>query len=110
DRSPDECPEGGGDEDGDGGESGMAAVDVGFDVVARNDFEDGEGGGDEHSVFPTVKDADGEQDGSDCGDGNSDVGNEAAEGGQGSEEDGVRQADEVERGGYEDSEAEVDGE
>ena len=109
DGTPDECPESSRDEDGEGGEPGVAAIDVGFDVVSGDQFEEGEGGGDEEGVLPSMEYGDGEQDGSDGGDGDSDVGDEAAEDGEGSEENGVRKADEVEGGGDEGSEDEIDG-
>ena len=51
DGSPDECPESGGDEDGEGREAGVSAVDVRLDVVGGDEFEDDEDGEDEDGVF-----------------------------------------------------------
>lgn len=110
DRSPDECPEGSGDEDGDRGESGVAAVDVGLEVVGGDDFEYDEDSEDEEGVFPAVKDGNGEQRGREGGDWGSDVGNEAAQGGEGSEEKGVGESDEVESDADDGAVGDVDGE
>jgi len=107
---PDEGPESGGDEDGEGRESGVTAVDVGLDVVAGDDLEKGEDAGDEDGVLPSVEDGDGEEDGNDAGDGDSDVGNESTEAGKRSEENGVGQPDEVERSSDDRAEGEVDSE
>jgi len=108
--SPDECPEGGGDEDGKRGESGVAAVDVGFDVVASDELEERENAGDEDGVLPSVEDGNREEDGNNAGDGDSDVGHEAADRGEGSEEHGMRKSDEIERSCNEGAEGEVDAE
>ena len=80
DGAPDECPESGGDEDGEGGEAGVAAVDVGLDVVGGDDFEDDEDGRRFRRSVPSRGRRRGEQGGRECGDGGSDVGDEAAEG------------------------------
>ena len=109
DGSPDECPESGSDEDGDGREPGVAAVDVGLGVVGGDDFEDAEDGEDEDGVFPAVEDGDGEERGGESGDGRSDVGDEAAEGGERSKQEGVRESDEVEGDAYEGAVGDVDG-
>jgi len=109
DGSPYEGPEGGGDEDGDGGQSGVAAVDVGFGVVGCDDFHDREEGEDEDGVFPSVKDGDREEGGSECGDGSSDVWDESAKGGERSEEEGVGKPDEVERDADDGAVDDIDG-
>lgn len=108
-RSPDKRPESCGDKDGKGGEAGVASVDVWLKVVAGDDFKESEAGGDEDGVFPSMKDRDGKKDGSDGGDRNSDVGDEAANGGESAEEDWMGKPDEIEDCGDEDSETGVDG-
>ena len=61
DGSPDECPEGGGDEDGEGGEAGVLAVDVGLDVVGGDDFKQDEDAEDFGGVAPSMKDGERKQ-------------------------------------------------
>src|SRR3569833_1129897 len=110
DRTPDEGPEGSRDKDSERGKSGVAAINVGLEIVAGNNFEDCEDSCDEDGVFPTVEDGDGEEDGNDAGDGDSDVGDEATDSGKRSKENGMRKSDEVKRGRDDGTESEIDGE
>jgi hypothetical protein len=110
DGSPDECPERGSDEDGERGKSSVAPIDVWFEVVAGDEFEESEDGRDEDGVFPAMENGDGEEErrGS-CGR-DSDIGNKPAECGESSEENRMRKSNEVERGGNDGAESEIDGE
>ena len=65
----------------------MLAVDVGLDIVGGDDFKDDEDAEDFSGVAPSVKDGDGEQGGRERGDGRSDIGDKAAESGEGSKEE-----------------------
>jgi hypothetical protein len=110
DGSPNQCPEGGRDEDGEGGEPCMTAVDVGLEIISGDEFEERKNAGDENGVLPPVEDGDGEEQGRGGGNRNSDVRDEAADTGQRSEEDGMRKSNEVESGSNDGAEGEVNGE
>ena len=67
------------DEDGERGESGVAAVDVRFDVVGGDDFKQDKDTKDFSGVTPTGEDREREQRGRESGDGGSYVRDKAAE-------------------------------